>query len=196
MQDLNERIYNSLITASRTLKRFEAELKEALAAGFPINYKDSVGNTLLLESVAAFQNLAARKLILAGADVDVQNSLGYTPLMLELRSGDPDKELVRLILERTKNINAQNKEYRTALGMFCEEYIKFGDDDDSFVDTWEIILLLLKSGADPYLDNKWLNITKDKLEKQRTKILKGYIEMFFEQGKNMQKCPQGYEYEI
>ena len=95
------------------------------------------GGMLLLNAATAGDSPLVRKLLAEGADPNVRNPLGWTPLMLA--AAEKHADTVVALLEARADTNARNAQGRTAL-MFAAIY---GQD--------AIVERLLASGADPNL---------------------------------------------
>lgn len=107
-----------------------ANVKQMLRKGFPINSKNSAGETALMkaDSLETAKYLLRRK-----ADVNAVNSYGETALMLKATDG----EIVKVLLGAKADVNAASRFGVTPL-MYA-----MNNDDDA-----EPVELLLKAGAD------------------------------------------------
>ena len=100
-------------------------LKAALAKGTPVNVKNFANehSPLHLVTVKA-DNPAhlevARELIKAGADVNVSDSKGRTPL-IELSRFDTGADMAKLLIDAGANVNARMADGTTAIERTCME---------------------------------------------------------------------------
>jgi ankyrin repeat protein len=106
-----------------------ADVKQMLRGGFPINTKNSLGETALMHVEGAE---TAKYLLRRKADVNAVNSYNETALMLKAT----DEEIVKVLLGAKADVNATSSFGDTAL-----MYAMQGDEA-------EPVELLLKAGAD------------------------------------------------
>ena len=106
-----------------------ADVKQMLRGGFPINTKNSLGETALMRVEGAE---TAKYLLRRKADVNAVNSYNETALMLKAT----DEEIVKVLLDAKADVNATSRFGDTAL-----MYAMQGDEA-------EPVELLLKAGAD------------------------------------------------
>ncbi|HEX8396018.1 MAG TPA: ankyrin repeat domain-containing protein [Pyrinomonadaceae bacterium] len=106
-----------------------ADVKQMLRGGFPINTKNSLGETALMRVEGAE---TAKYLLRRKADVNAANSYNETALMLKAT----DEEIVKVLLDAKADVNATSSFGDTAL-----MYAMQGDEA-------EPVELLLKAGAD------------------------------------------------
>ena len=162
-------------------ENFIDKLKVAIHTGFPIDYRNEDGNTLLLISLftpAIAEFAIPSTLIDLGANVNVCNGDGSRALDVAIMEMWP-LELVDKILHSGAEINAKNNEGLTAFSVAAQLYINSNDID---VQEYAIYAanLLLKFGADPYACTKWKDLdwywynTEDSIdtEKQNTQLHK------------------------
>lgn len=60
-----------------------------------------------------------KQLLIAGADINIQDNEGYTPLMRILEEEDFDFTLAKMLIKQGSNLNLKNKEGQTALHIFA-----------------------------------------------------------------------------
>lgn len=140
-------------------ENFIDKLKVAIHTGFPIDYRNEDGNTLLLISLftpAIAEFMIPSILIDLGADVNVCNSDGSRALGAAVMEMWP-LELVDKILHSGAEINVKNNEGLTAFSVAAQLYINSNDID---VQEYAIYAanLLLKFVADPYVCTKWKDL--------------------------------------
>ena len=82
-----------------------------------------------------------RSLLLEGADVNSKDHAGWRPIHEAMREGDNALNIIRLLVEHNANINALSDSGSTAL------------HDAAAYMSEEIIEYLIKSGADPAIEN-------------------------------------------
>ena len=131
-------ILHSAVTGSESEDEERAKILELfLQARVPINHQDSKGWTAL--KTAARRNLkkCVKVLLERGADPDVADNEQYVPL--HNAAGNPD--MIRLLLTKAKDVNAQNEDDETPLYSATER----GEVDSA--------LALLDHGADPNIPN-------------------------------------------
>ncbi len=97
-------------------------LKAALAKGTPVNVKNFAGEHGAL-AMAAMSNPSrnlevAKALIAAGADVNISDSKGRTPLM-ELSRFDEGAEMAKLLIDAGADVNARMVDGTTAIERTC-----------------------------------------------------------------------------
>jgi ankyrin repeat protein len=107
-----------------------ADVKQMLRKGFPINSKNSAGESALMKADSAEM---AKYLLRRKADVNAVNSYNETALMLKAT----DAEIVKALLDAKADVNATSRFGVTAL-MYAMD-----NDDDA-----DPVKLLLKAGAD------------------------------------------------
>jgi hypothetical protein len=73
-------------------------LRLLLAAGVPVDVKDSHGYTALMIACNAGHDVCARLLLGAGADIQARDNEGFTSIMFAARKGHDD--VVRILMER------------------------------------------------------------------------------------------------
>ncbi len=110
-----------------------AALDELLKAGVAVNHQDQAGNSLLLRTVVYGKADAVKFLIQRGADVNLANKAGATPLMRA--AGQPD--VIQLLVANGADVRARSGLGNTPLHTTARS---FGASKS--------IELLLKAGAD------------------------------------------------
>lgn len=196
-------------------EKFKEQLLREVDKGFDINreifwYKDSPGrqfrfNNFLFRAVDARKQVEAglpELLLGLGANPNATKD-GYTPLYISAHRGAPS-EVLRKLIDAGADINACPPKGMTAISMACTQYISrfqfyfnMWNFEKARQDDLDNIVVLLKAGANPYLDLGWYKKRKDKDEAQRQRYLKDYINNFLELKKELNsKDSQTYEYEI
>jgi ankyrin repeat protein len=98
-------------------------------------YESDWNYDVAVQKVAGAQHrLIARRLIDAGAQIDLKNHWGRTPLLLAAHNGD--SELVRALIDAGADINTEDNEQETVL-MYA---VEVGHED--------IVEMLIAAGAD------------------------------------------------
>lgn len=123
------------------VKNSDAKLVSFLVdAGYPIENKDSKGNTPLL--LASFNSNLDSLRILLGADVNVnvRNSSQATPLITAIKSAS-SFTFVNMLLNASADVNAKNKDGWTAL------HFTVASQDLHQQDQSDIAKALIKAGA-------------------------------------------------
>jgi hypothetical protein len=95
-----------------------ARLKEAIAAGVPLDPRDGEGRTPLLAAVSAGQTAAALALIEAGADINAQAANKDTPWLLAGALGRT--EMLRAMVPKGPDLSIRNRFGGNALIPACE----------------------------------------------------------------------------
>jgi ankyrin repeat protein len=86
----------------------------SLKAGLPINGFDTLDQTPLLAAISQNQLACAQQLVTAGADVNLADHAGWTPLIHAAYFGS-DTQIITLLIEHGAKVNAQNDRGLTAL---------------------------------------------------------------------------------
>ena len=119
------------------LRRGECDkIAPALKAGLPIDGFDNLDQTPLIAAVSQNQVDCAKQLIASGADVNLADHAGWSPLIHAAYFGSGN-ELLSLLVDKGANLNAQNNRGLTAL------YLASAAGHEPQVQ------LLLAHGADP-----------------------------------------------
>ncbi|MDD2698603.1 MAG: ankyrin repeat domain-containing protein [Arcobacteraceae bacterium] len=126
----------------------------AIQHGSNINAKVRNNNTILMETMLAFYNIPlhekerrlsllkmAENLVLKGIDINAINNDGESGLFDAIRNNDYN--ICAFFINKRVNLNIQNKNYQTPMLLAVLSGIKSID----------IILLLLKNGANPSIKN-------------------------------------------
>lgn len=113
-----------------------SKIEPALKSGLPIDGFDTLDQTPLIAAVSQNQVECVRELIARGANVDLADHAGWTPLIHAAYFGSGD-EVLTLLLDRGAQVNAQNARGLTAL------YLASAAGHEPQVQ------LLLAHGADP-----------------------------------------------
>lgn len=140
------------ISALRGIVGFEI-IETAIKEGFDINAKVANENSILIEVMLAFSTvldksrreslfLMSKKLIESGIDINAVNANGENALFQAIRI--EDKEQISMLLESGIMVNLQNNNGETPLALTA-----FGGSEKV-----DILILLLKCGADPTIKNK------------------------------------------
>ena len=93
-----------------------------------INIRDSLGATPLHYAIYDYKFEAARLLLQSGANPNVWDNFGYTPLMniaMSAQNVVPEKDVIaieNLLLLRHANVNQRNKYHKTALTIARERH--------------------------------------------------------------------------
>ena len=152
-----------------TVEYFEKKLNYALRRGFPIDFKDGVGRTLLMHSITHIYavNLGITKILLDyGADPNVPDLHGRRPIhtVVDYRRS---VELLETLLEAGADINAKDDFGDTAFSMAADTYINYNNQDLQKY-CLEMCEALLDNGADPYLCDDWMIQSKNDTDRERT----------------------------
>ena len=87
----------------------EKAVKSQLASGVDVNKRDRYGNTMLHEVIKSAPGISlARFLIHSGANVNIENNAGWTPLHVAVVHKDYEK--ARYLLNKGANVNATIRE--------------------------------------------------------------------------------------
>jgi N-acyl-D-amino-acid deacylase len=89
--------------------------RELLALGTPVDFADGNGITMLGRSVLNNEVEMARMLLERGANVNVVDKLGMTPLLWAASSNFGDAEMIELLIKSGARADMRNKDGLTAL---------------------------------------------------------------------------------
>jgi len=113
-----------------------SKIEPALKAGLPIDGFDTLDQTPLIAAVSQNQLACVKELVARGANVDLADHAGWTPLIHAAYFGSGN-EILSVLLDRGAKLNAQNNRGLTAL------YLASAAGHEPQVQ------LLLAHGADP-----------------------------------------------
>ena len=153
--------------------------------------------TLLTWAVKTGGIEAVRFLIEQGADLNIQNALGYTALIVAAEKGHTD--IVKLLIENGADLDMQNITFgHTALTVAAEEghieivkllidnyyniNIKNYDNDTALLlalheNNMEIVKYLLEKGADPNIQNRFrITALMEAVNRENIELVKLLIE--------------------
>lgn len=168
MHDLCQSTYSELKTIMSTAKErfakpqrfsetFESALKAAIAAGYPIDYKDEEsGDTLLNSSLDydyAVDNGISDMLLDYGACPNIYDISGYYTLDWAIVRMRPLK-LIEHLISAGADVNAVDFSGLTAFNSAALLYIYCPNSEDQEY-ALDVVKLLLSRSADPYLCNYW-----------------------------------------
>src|SRR5690606_28155567 len=91
--------------------------RELLDLGTPVDFADGNGITMLGRAVLNNEVGMARMLIERGADVNVTDKLGMTPLLWATSSSFGDTAMIELLLASGARRDVRNKDGLTPLGV-------------------------------------------------------------------------------
>lgn len=122
-------------------------LDQALAAGWDINRRDHRGSTALSIAAQTDKVSITGTLIDRGADPDVADDFGHTPLHIVarfpfMRSSEPRTEIAKLLIKAGADVNAIDTRGRTPLHAALETLRSMGVNV-------EVVRMLVDAGADP-----------------------------------------------
>lgn len=188
------------------IKDFKQELNDALLNGFPIDYLHNkhawLDETLLQTAILRNRPEHAIAVIEAGADVNRQDSKGRNALMQAAAFRIDNLELNRIILSKTRYLQAVDTDGFTALSHWCTAYVLARGQKDYL----PVIHLLLDSGLKPNIGTDWTgnfleSLPNGKADKATADKLQKYVERYtpatgvtYEELKS--KSGDTYEYEL
>jgi ankyrin repeat protein len=118
----NQKVYSRALMSYCNNKASLNQIRKAIFDGADVNYRDVCDNTPLHKATNIKFASAIELLIKNGANVNVQNDLGYTPLMNVIASGSwmfskdtRGKKSISLLIDAGADLNYRN--YR-GLDMF------------------------------------------------------------------------------
>ena len=115
-----------------------------------VNYKDSEGNTLLTNACKKDDKDTVSFLVEHGADVNVKNKKGETPLMWFVIERPCSPDIIDILIKYGVKINEQDNDGYTALHYACLHECNTS-----------IILRLIRNGADENIKNNYDMIQMD-----------------------------------
>lgn len=121
----------------------ESQLEKSLCRSH-LNSVDATGRTPLHWAAARGDARAVRKLLEAGAQVDLKDTFGATPLAFAASASEPD--IIELLIERGANVQIRNSNHDTSLHLA----IRHQNDPRS-------VEILVREGANVNCKNKWGN---------------------------------------
>lgn len=97
-------------------------MEKMIAKGANIHAADKSGASAIHHAVSRLYPSAVERLIVNGADVDMQNSSGVTPLMMTIQSGDPNKchEIAATLLGYGADINLRTSGGKSVIDLVIE----------------------------------------------------------------------------
>lgn len=102
---------------NRCNKDWEKILDAMIAAGGEVNPKKVFINSPLMYAITRYDPVLVKVLIAKGADVNLKNKRGTTPLMTAVMSRGSSAENVKLLLAAGADTDAHNNDGETALSM-------------------------------------------------------------------------------
>lgn len=164
----NYKLLRKTIEKAKTGTKFRQQMESALKKGFPIDFVPtpdaySQRSTSLLEwAIIRQKDEIVNYLLNLGADADIITNVFYLAPLSFACKNDLMPDTIKLLAEKTKNINVSNKIGHTALGLLCKSYIKtyiaFCNSlslEEKLENIFLKIRILLEYGADPEIDNSW-----------------------------------------
>jgi ankyrin repeat protein len=128
------------------LSRTVGMARRLIERGGDINATGLRGTPLMFSMGRAYDGSAlAVWFIEQGADVNVGDTDGYTPIMIAARLGREWRPVLEMLLDRGANVNARAKHGRTIL-----HQLAYSETIDI-----SILRVLLNHGGDPFIRDKW-----------------------------------------
>ena len=135
-------------------------LNPMLKVGFDADFHPKTTKYTLLEALVAMR-IPCRfyaptiRLLEAGADPDRKDEEGNTVLHIAVKNKYPTY-VIEAIIKNTKDINAVNNKGETAFSILAMDYMRtFFRKNINVAATKESYCILLKNGADPYINSEW-----------------------------------------
>lgn len=197
-----------VMARAQTGAKFKRELMNAMANGFPIDYKynsfgkQSDGDTLLHESLL-YKPKTVQVLLDLRADVNIENHNGMNALLIAAYNFNGAKvQYFPEIISKTNDLDKIPRQLRmktTALGILCRQYCTSQSQA-----IMSAIKLLLDAGANIEAAGDWsrgyYGSDKERYY-QVVEKLKGYIAMYVQQKSNFKNEQEyagyeSYDYEI
>lgn len=156
--DKNNNTYHELLEYMREFPQlFEKRLELAIDDGYPIDFANAIGNTLLMDSL--FSDVATEAgipdiLLRHNADPNIPNDYGAKALD-EAVSCYRSISLINNLISAGAEINSVDEDGHTAFYWVAMGYIS-SDDLDKTAHILSVAILLLEHSADPYLCNHWI----------------------------------------
>lgn len=136
----------------------EKKICDAVKAGFPIDFTDDIGETLLFAAIFydKARNIGIYKTLLKlGASPNIANKYGNTLLNEAIYWLCP-VECVKTLIEAGANVNDKNTNGITTPFSIAASHFIYGKDENRQTYGKAIVKLLIDSGANPYLCDCWL----------------------------------------
>ena len=108
---------------NRCNKNWDKILDVMIAAGGELNPKTVFSSSPLTYAITHYDPVLVKALIERGADVNLKNEVGATPLMTAVMSRGATVEIIKLLLAAGADANARDNEGKTALE-FVDIYVK------------------------------------------------------------------------
>jgi hypothetical protein len=133
------------------------KIQELLIAKSNPNAQDASGWTALVYAMQGPSNPnpenpraelgAVRLLLKAGADPNAQSLMNQTPIVAAMLAYDNPLKKMRMLIDAKANLNAQDKNGRTALMTLATRCYCFGTSEDEFKQRVDLFSLLRSAGA-------------------------------------------------
>jgi ankyrin repeat protein len=161
-------IYVSPEVSVNEAPNFDETVRLLVNAGIDINAKDSAGETALMNLLSnnTESALPYKTLLDAGADVNIANKDGDTIVTELIIRGIKNMDILKILLDAGAPVNAQNNDGLTPLMIAARESGRRGNIYCNIVE------LLIKAGADPYILSKEGKTALDYADKTSKKSYK------------------------